>query len=484
MAFALLPVNGRPTLIASFLFITFEFIAIEALPLLWEPTVVQNVSVYQNIVDKIIEQSVSGSGRHQSYDRLAVFTDKFSNRIAGSQNLENAINYILGEMHSEGFENVHGEPVKISPWVRGEESAFMLTPRFQKLAMLGLGSSVPTPKGGIIAPVLVVESFDELKSRASEAKGKIVVFNQKYISYGVTAQYRTHGASEAAKVGAVATLIRSVTPLSIYSPHTGEQFYEDGVVKIPTASITVEDAEMMHRMSLRGEKIIVKLTMGCKTLPPMTSRNILAEIRGSTHPEQVVLFGGHIDSWDVGKGAMDDGGGAFVSWQVLSLIKQLGLRPKRTMRMILWTGEEYGGIGGQAYYEAHKKELNNFKFVMESDMGTFTPTGIVYYGNNATANVVKQITKLLAPINATLFQQSNNPGEIGEDITEWMKAGVPGASLLNANQKYFYYHHTDGDTMTVQEPHQMDLCAAVWTALAYIIADMDGDISRAKVNFS
>lgn len=445
-------------------------------PISTEPSL--NVHRYQNIVNKIIEQSTSGTGKHQSYDRLAEFTDKFSNRIAGSQNLENSIDYLIKEMKEEGFNDVHGENVSIKPWVRNNENAFMLKPRFQKLAMLGLGSSVPTPPSGITADVLVVQTFAELKEKAALAKNKIVVFNQDFISYGITVKYRTQGASEAAKVGALATLIRSVTPLSIYSPHTGHQTYESDVRKIPTACITVEDAQMFQRMQDRGEKITVKLFMNCTTLPERNSRNILAEITGSKKPEEVVLFGGHIDSWDVGKGAMDDGGGAFISWQVLSLIQQLGLRPTRTLRMIMWTGEEEGGIGGQAYFDAHKTDLAKFKFVMESDSGTFRPTGILYHGESQVGKIVKQVTDLLKSINATNFQEVPSPGSIGEDVTPWISAGVPGAALMNEGSRYFYYHHTDGDTMTVQDPHEMDLCAAVWAAVAYIMADLDWEVLR------
>uniref|UniRef100_A0A0L8GYP7 Carboxypeptidase Q n=1 Tax=Octopus bimaculoides TaxID=37653 RepID=A0A0L8GYP7_OCTBM len=300
----------------------------------------EEISKYKDVADKIIQYAVYGAAQNQSYNRLAKFTDMFGNRVAGSQNLENSISYILHSMMSEGLENVHGEHVKVPHWVRGKESATMLEPQYHEMAILGLGSSIATPKNGIKAEVLVVNSFEELRKKAQLAEGKIVVFNQKWISYGETVKYRSQGASEAARVGALASLIRSVTPFSIYSPHTGHQAYSEGVRKIPTACITVEDADMMERMSKRGSKIVVVLKMSAQTLNSTDSRNIVAEVVGHKYPEQTVLVSGHIDSWDVGQGAMDDGGGAFISWQALTILHELDLRPKRTVRAVLWTAEQ------------------------------------------------------------------------------------------------------------------------------------------------
>ncbi|KAJ0065974.1 hypothetical protein NL108_001182, partial [Boleophthalmus pectinirostris] len=312
-------------------------------------------------------------------------------------------------------------PVKVPHWVRGKESAEMIQPRSKNLAILGLGSSIGTPPEGIQAEVLVVQSFQELQRRESEVPGKIVVFNQPFVSYGTTVLYRGLGASEAAKLGAVATLIRSITPFSINSPHTGWQYYQEDVKKIPTACITVEDAELMWRMAKRGEKIIVKLTMGATTLPDADSFNTVAEIKGWQHPEQVVLLSGHLDSWDVGQGAMDDGGGAMISWEALSLIKDLGLRPRRTMRAVLWTAEEQGGVGAQQYFNMHKVNLSNVDLVMESDLGTFKPVGLQFTGNDAAQKVMAEVVKLLAPINTTKLE----PHGEGTDINPWMQAGIP-----------------------------------------------------------
>ncbi|XP_065126166.2 carboxypeptidase Q-like [Paramisgurnus dabryanus] len=429
---------------------------------------------YSDIAQQIIDLAVYGKAQNRSYEKLAMFTDTIGNRVSGSENLDLAIKYMYNALTKDGLENVNLEPVKIPHWVRGKESAVMLLPRNHTLAILGLGSSVGTPVEGIEAEVLVVESFDELKKRASEAKGKIVVYNQPFVSYGETVAYRASGASEAAKVGAVASLIRSVTPFSINSPHTGWQWYQPGVAQIPTACITVEDAQMMARIARRGQRIVVRLTMGAQMHPDVDSFNTVAEITGSTHPEQVVLISGHLDSWDVGQGAMDDGGGAIISWEALSLIRDLGLRPKRTLRAVMWSAEEPGGVGAAQYFERHKTNISNFDLVMESDLGTFRPVGLQFTGSDKARAIMQEVMKLLAPINVTSLERE---GE-GTDINMWMQAGVPGASLHTADQRYFWFHHSDGDTMSVQDPEEMNLCSAVWAVVAYVVADLEEMLPR------
>nr|XP_040020283.1 carboxypeptidase Q-like [Gasterosteus aculeatus aculeatus]XP_040020285.1 carboxypeptidase Q-like [Gasterosteus aculeatus aculeatus] len=436
-------------------------------------TTAAEVAGYADVAKQIIDLAVFGAAQNRSYTRLARFTDTIGNRVSGSHSLEMAIKYMYNAMAQEGLD-VHLEPVKIPHWVRGKESAEMIAPRAESLAMLGLGGSVGTPPEGIEAEVLVVQSFAELKHRASEAMAKIVVFNQPFVSYGETVAYRANGASEAAKVGAVATLIRSITPFSINSPHTGLQYYQDGVKRIPSACITVEDAELMWRMAQKGQRIVVRLTMAAKTLPDADSFNTVAEIRGWQHPEQVVLLSGHLDSWDVGQGAMDDGGGVMISWEVLSLIKDLGLRPRRTLRTVLWTAEEQGGVGARQYYDQHKVNMSNFDLVMESDLGTFTPLALQFTGSDAAQKVMAEVVKLLAPINTTKLETH---GE-GTDISPWMQAGVPGASLHVADSRYFWFHHSEGDTMTVQDPRDMNLCSALWAVVAYVVADLQDMLPR------
>uniref|UniRef100_A0A0N8EUW2 Carboxypeptidase Q n=1 Tax=Heterocephalus glaber TaxID=10181 RepID=A0A0N8EUW2_HETGA len=434
----------------------------------------EEIASYQDVAKAIINLAVHGKYQNRSYERLALLVDTVGPRLSGSKNLEKAIQIMYKNLQEDGLENVHLEPVRIPHWERGEESAVMLAPRIHRMAILGLGSSIGTPPEGITAEVLVVTSFDELQRRASEARGKIVVYNQPYISYSMTVQYRVRGAVEAAKVGASASLIRSVASFSIYSPHTGMQKYQAGVPKIPTACITVEDAEMLSRMALHGNKIVIQLKMAAKSYPDTDSFNTVAEITGSKYPEQVVLVSGHLDSWDVGQGAMDDGGGAFISWEALSLIKDLGLRPKRTLRLVLWTAEEQGGVGAFQYYQLHKINISNYSLVMESDQGTFLPTGLQFTGSEKARAIMEEVMSLLQPLNITqVFRDAE-----GTDINFWIQAGVPGASLCDDLYKYFYFHHSHGDTMTVMDPKQMNIAAALWAVVSYVIADMEEMLPR------
>lgn len=434
----------------------------------------EEIASYKDVAKAIINLAVYGKYQNRSYERLALLVDTVGPRLSGTENLEKAIQIMYKNLQEDGLENVHLEPVRIPHWERGEESAVMLAPRIHRMAILGLGSSIGTPPEGITAEVLVVSSFNELQRRASEARGKIVVYNQPYISYATTVQYRVQGAVEAAKVGALASLIRSVASFSIYSPHTGMQEYQDGVPKIPAACITVEDAEMLSRLALRGNKIVIQLKMGAKSYPDTDSFNTIAEIVGSKYPEQVVLVSGHLDSWDVGQGAMDDGGGAFISWEALSLIKDLGLRPKRTLRLVLWTAEEQGGVGAFQYFQLHKINISNYSLVMESDQGTFLPTGLQFTGSEKARAIMEEVMNLLQPLNITqLFRDAE-----GTDINFWIQAGVPGASLCDDLHKYFYFHHSHGDTMTVMDPKQMNIAAALWAVVSYVIADMEEMLPR------
>ena len=269
------------------------------------------------------------------FTRLATMCDTFGPRFTGSKNLESAIDWCLAEMKHDGFQNVRGEEVIVPRWVRGNESVELLSPRRRTLPMLGLGGSVGTPPGGITADVLVVTGFDDLKNRVAEAKGRIVLFNVPFTEYRETVIVRTQGAIHAARAGALASLIRSVGPFSMQTPHTGGMSYGDGVKKIPHAALSLEDANMLSRMAARGEPIRVRLKMEARTLSDGISRNVIAEIPGTKRPEEIVIVSGHIDSWDVGQGAMDDGGGCLAAWEAARLMLKLGLRPRRTVRVVL-----------------------------------------------------------------------------------------------------------------------------------------------------
>lgn len=411
-----------------------------------------------------------------AYNRLAKLTDTFGSRLSGSRSLEDAIDWILSEMKRDGLQNVRGEKVMVPHWVRGQESAFLVSPRQYELHMLGLGRSVGTVVGGITAPVLVVSSFEEFARRQSEAKGKIVLFDAPFVSYGETVRYRGGSASVAAKAGALAALIRSVASNSMQNPHTGAMNYDSTAPRIPTAALSVEDAMMLHRMSERGEKIVVTLKMEAHTLPDAPSRNVVAEIVGSEQPDEIVVLGGHIDSWDVGQGAMDDGGGSVAAWEAVRLIKQLGLKPRRTIRVVLWTNEENGSRGGLGYRDAHAAELEKHVMAMESDNGVFKPSGFRVSGGDSAVAIVGDIATLLAPIGAT----SVAPGGAEADVDPLRERGVPALSLAVDGTRYFWYHHSEADTMDKLNPRDIAECVALMAIASYVIADMPGTLGRAK----
>jgi carboxypeptidase Q len=377
-------------------------------------------------------------------------------------------------MERDGLENVRSEPVMVPRWIRGEESLELLSPRSETLSVLGLGPSIATPPAGIQAEVLVVESFEELDERASEATGKIVLFDAPFTSYGETVQYRGRGAVAAAQVGAVASLIRSVTPFSMNTPHTGGMGYQEGVPEIPHAAITVEDALMLHRMQDRGERIEVRLAMGARSEGMVPSRNVMAEIVGWESPEEVVVLGGHTDSWDVGQGAMDDGGGVVAAWEAVRLMKVLGLRPRRTVRVVGWTAEEVGILGGRAYAESPNRDSERHILGIESDSGAFSPLGFGFTGSDEAFRIVQGIGQLLDPIGAGAITRGGG----GADIGPMMEGGMPGMGLSVEPTEYFWYHHTDADTLDKLDPAELARCVAAMAVMAYVVADFPEPLPR------
>lgn len=427
---------------------------------------------YRTVADRLIDAALADSGA--AWNTLARFADYSGHRFTGSPALERGIDWLLVEMKQSGLANVRGEPAMVPHWVRGRESATLVSPREANLPMLGLGGSIATPKGGITAEVLVVSSFEELARRAPEAKGRIVLFDAPFVNYGQTVVYRRNGAMEAAKAGAVASLIRSITPYSMRTPHTGQMAYDSAVTRIPHAAITVEDAMMLHRMQSRGDKVVVRLEMEAQTLPDVPSRNVVGEIVGAETPDEVVVFGGHIDSWDVGQGAMDDGGGVVVAWEALKLIRKLGLTPRRTIRVVGWTNEETMGRGGQAYRDAHRAEADQHVLVVESDGGVFAPQSFGFTGSDSARAIVKQIGALLERIGAGTI----GPRGGGADIGPMMELGVPGAGLEVDGARYFWFHHTDADTVDKLDPADMQKCVAALAVLAYVVADLPEKLPR------
>ncbi len=426
---------------------------------------------YADAANRLIDAALSDSS---AYERLTDMVDRFGHRFSGSEGLERAVDWILVEMEQDGLDNVRAEPVLVPHWVRGEESLELVAPRRMKLPMLGLGGSIGTPAEGITAEVLVVGSFDELELRADQAKGKIVLLNAPFTSYGQTVTYRVVGAVAAAKAGAVASLIRSVTPFSMRTPHTGQMRYDASVPEIPHAAITVEDADMLRRLQERGERIEARLRMEGERFPDVPSRNVIAEIVGWERPDEVVVLGGHIDSWDVGQGAMDDGGGSVAAWEAVRLMQALGLRPRRTVRVVLWTNEENGLRGALAYRDIHAAELAGHVLAIESDAGVFKPLGFGFTGSDEAFRMIAEIGTLLDRIGASAITRGGG----GADIGPIMKEGVPGMGLSVDGEKYFWYHHTEADTIDKLDPREMAECVAALAVMAYVVADMPQPLPR------
>jgi carboxypeptidase Q len=426
---------------------------------------------YRAVADRIIDAALADSS---AYERLGLLVDGFGHRFSGSESLERALDWILEEMRHDGLENVRGEEVMVPRWIRGEESAVLLEPRAKSLHMLSLGGSVATPPEGVTGEVRVVGSFDELEARAGEAEGKIVLFNVPFTTYGQTVRYRGRGAIAAARAGAVASMIRSVTPHSLSTPHTGAMGYNDSVPRIPHVALTVEDAELLQRMADRGERIVVRLSLSARQEPDVPSRNVMGELVGSERPDEVVVMGGHIDSWDVGQGAMDDGGGCVVAWEAVKLLQRLGLRPRRTVRVVMWTNEENGLRGGRAYRDAYRDQLDRHVLAIESDGGVFEPQGFGFSGSDEAFAIVQQIGRLLERIGAGTVTEGGG----GADIGPIMREGVPGMGLRVEGERYFWYHHTDADTLDKLDPREMALCVAAMAVMAYVAADLPEPLPR------
>ena len=405
-----------------------------------------------------------------AWDRVAELTDTYGQRISGSGNLSRAIAWAVETMKKDGLESVHTERVMVPKWVRGVESLEITNPPNHVVPMLGLGGSVATPPAGIEAEVMVVSSGDDLAKRSAEAKGKIVLFNVPYTNYGETVAYRSGGARMASQHGALAALVRAVGPVGLRTPHTGGMNYgDDTVAKIPTAAIPVEDTARIQRLVNRGVKVRLRLKMEAHFDADVESFNVVGEIRGSEKPDEIVLVGGHFDSWDTGAGASDDGVGCVVTWEAARLMKTLNIRPKRTVRVVLFTNEENGMRGGNGYRDQHAKEAANHIMAFESDSGVFAPARLGFTGSEAARALVADIGTLLAPLGL----QDVGPGGGGADIGPIATLGkVPMMAYSGDATKYFTIHHTPADTVDRIDPADVSKAAAAIAAMIYVIADM------------
>lgn len=419
-----------------------------------------------------------------AWQRLAELTDTFGNRLSGSDTLERAIDWAVAEMKKDGLENVHKESVMVPKWVRGRESLDLTSPVRQPLVVLGLGGSIATPPAGIEAEVVVVKDYDDMAAHANQIKGRIVLLNVPFTTYAETRPFRTDGASHAARLGAVALLLRSIGTPGLRTPHTGSMTYAADAPKIPAAAIPTEDADRLARLAARGVHPRVRLMMEAHVEPDAQSYNVVGEIVGREFPKEILVVGGHLDSWDVGTGASDDGGGVIVTWEALRLMKKLRLRPRRTIRVVLFTNEENGDRGGAAYRDAHRTELPNHVLLLESDGGVFDPAGFGFTFDPARTGppsatdhanqTVAAIASLLSPIGA---DHITGPGA-GTDIEPASTAGdIPMMAHLDTGD-YFLIHHTPADTIARITPAQVAKNAAAIAVMVYTLADLPWRLGR------
>ena len=426
-----------------------------------------------------------------AYRQVAHLSNNIGPRLSGSAQAAKAVEYVANELKALGCD-MHLEKVMVPHWVRGDETAALTqfsgqpTGTTQKIVLCALGDSVATPADGITAEVMVVKDFDELKSLGQgKVAGKIVLFDHAFDkqmaaeghggdAYGEAVVYRSDGASAAARQGAVAALIRSVGGAEYRLPHTGQLKYAADAPRIPAGAVTAEDAELIASLVRQGP-VQMHLVLTPQQLPDVESYNVIGEIKGSEHPEQVVIVSGHLDSWDLGTGAIDDGAGVAVSMETANLVRKLQLKPKRTIRVIAWMNEENGLMGSKTYGKDYEKDFPNHFAAIETDGGADHPLGLYL-------KTKPEVKPMLAPVAAIL--QESGAGALaliehaGADIGLLEKAGVPAFAPIQDNRFYFNYHHTAADTLDKIKPRELAETSAVVAVAAYALANSEQPLPR------
>ena len=414
----------------------------------------------------------------KSYDWLDYLSNKIGGRLSGSTNAELAVQYTKRELENIGLDKVWLQPVMVPKWVRGqaEMGYFESQGDIQKVNICALGGSVATPEGGLKAPIIEVATYKDIEQLGTEkVKGKIVFINRSweqeivntFQAYGGCAAERYRGAAEAAKYGAVGTIVRSLSSRQDDYPHTGSMGYGDLPVeqRIPSAAISTNDAVKLSEALKKDENLELYMEMSCEKFDDVLSYNVIGEITGSEYPNEYIIVGGHLDSWDLGDGAHDDGAGVVQSMDVLRLLKESGVRPKRSIRVVLFMNEENGLRGGRKYAEVAKEKGEKHVFALESDAGGFTPRGFSFDCSDLMFSKIEAWKPLFKPYLIHFFEK----GGSGADIGPLKNDEIVLAGLRPDSQRYFDHHHAANDTFEHVNKRELSLGAATMTALVYLV---------------
>ncbi len=430
----------------------------------------------------IIEAVFTGG---QQYDKLVALCEGIGSRLAGSEGDRASRAWAESTMVADGLENVREEMVLVPHWERGEEKAELVSPTSRSIRIAALGLSVATQPGGLEADVVALSSFEELESLSSFlVEGKIVLFNypmertgRSMAGYGDAVRYRTGGPIAAAGKGAVACLIRSVGTGSADNLHTGVTSYEDGVQSIPAAALTMADADDIEQMYRSGMAPRVKMVLGARSFPDVEGANVIGEIRGRERPEEIVVIGGHLDSWDLGQGVHDDGAGCVQAMEAARILLHLGLRPRRTIRVVLFAAEEVGGLsGGRGYLQAHLPEIDRHVAAIESDSGAGPLFG--FSADRTTTEGYETLREILKLLQATGASELRAPGGGGADISPLAAQGVPVLGVWPDVSLYFDYHHSEEELVENVNPDYLADGTAALAVMAYILAEMELPLPR------
>ncbi|GIU27272.1 peptidase M28 [Shewanella sp. MBTL60-007] len=412
-----------------------------------------------------------------AYELVESLTVEVGPRLAGSEKDLVAVQWAEAKLTSLGFDKVYKEAVQVPVWHRGEAKASITAPFPQPLVITALGGSIATPNGGIEAKIIRFDSLKALEQADSAAvKGKIVFIDhvterhKTGKGYGKSVGGRSKGAVAAAKKGAVAIIIRSIGTDHDRMAHTGMMRYQDGVNKIPAAAMSNPDADLINAMLKRTDEITVKLALSSENQGFATSYNVIAEVTGTTKPEEIVLIGAHLDSWDEGTGAIDDGAGVAIVTAAAKLIQDLPIKPARSVRVVLYAAEELGLIGGKAYASTHKEELEKHYIAAESDFGA----GRIYQIDfRASEQGFEQLIQKSLPMTANGVTMGSNNASGGPDVSMLPALGVPVASLRQDGSDYFDYHHTPNDTIDKIDPAALRQNVAAYAQFAYLMAQSE-----------